>query len=114
MAVEAENLAFMGTTVVNGRGVGVVIRRGDKSILGKISALAGAHKEEELSPLAQEIRSFVILIALGALFIALIIFAAALGMGNSFAPSLSLFIGIFVACTPQGLPATVSSLELDP
>jgi sodium/potassium-transporting ATPase subunit alpha len=108
--LEAENLAFMGTIVINGKGVGIVIRRGDASILGKISSLASAPKHHELSPLAQEIRSFVILIALAAFVIALILFAASLAIGNSFTIALSLFIGIFVACTPQGLPATVTML----
>jgi sodium/potassium-transporting ATPase subunit alpha len=74
--LEAENLAFMGTIVVNGKGCGVVIRRGDASILGKISSLASAPKHAELSPLALEIRSFVILIALSAFIIALVLFGA--------------------------------------
>jgi sodium/potassium-transporting ATPase subunit alpha len=108
--LEAENLAFMGTIVVNGKGVGIVIRRGDASILGKISTLASAPKHAELSPLAEEIRAFVILIALAAFAIAVVIFVAALATGNTFIVSLSLFIGIFVACTPQGLPATVTML----
>ena len=108
--LEAENLAFMGTIVINGRGIGVVIRRGDASILGKISTLAGAPKHEALSPLAQEIRTFVIMIALVAFLTAIILFGVSLGLGNSFITSLSLFIGIFVACTPQGLPATVTML----
>jgi magnesium-transporting ATPase (P-type) len=44
--LEAENLAFMGTTVVAGAGVGLIIRRGDASVLGKISTLAGASKDD--------------------------------------------------------------------
>jgi magnesium-transporting ATPase (P-type) len=35
---------------------------------------------------------------------------AALGIGSSFISALSIFIGTFVACTPQGLPATVTML----
>lgn len=54
--VEAENLAFMGTTVVNGRGVGVVIRRGDKPILGKLFAHFLLHPSE-LLPVSLSIRS---------------------------------------------------------
>ncbi|CAM9873065.1 unnamed protein product, partial [Phaeothamnion confervicola] len=56
--LEAENLAFFGTTLLNGRGMGVVIRCGDATVMGNIAELAGTDNELQ-SPLAQEIRVFV-------------------------------------------------------
>ncbi|KAG5186318.1 hypothetical protein JKP88DRAFT_256400 [Tribonema minus] len=108
--LEAENLVFMGTTVVAGAGIGVVIRRGDESVLGKISTLAGASKDDMQSPLTKEIKAFVLLMGGIAFFFAVLLFGIGMARGVSFTNSLSLGIGIFVAFALCGMPATVTML----
>ncbi|KAG5184236.1 hypothetical protein JKP88DRAFT_208389 [Tribonema minus] len=118
--LEAENLVFMGTTVVAGTGIGVVIRRGDESVLGKISTLAGASKDDMQRqescqcslqiPLTKEIKAFVLLMGGIAFFFAVLLFGIGMGRGISFTNSLSLGIGIFVAFALCGMPATITML----
>mmetsp|Transcript_7445 Transcript_7445/g.11126 ORF Transcript_7445/g.11126 Transcript_7445/m.11126 type:complete len:1130 (+) Transcript_7445:49-3438(+) len=108
--LEAENLIFMGTTVVAGAGIGMVIKRGDATVLGNISALAGVAKDDMQSPLTKEIKAFVLLMGGTAFIIAVILFGIGMGRGNTFINSLSLAIGVFVAFALCGMPATVTML----
>ncbi len=106
-ALEATNLAFSGTTAVNGEGYGIVIRTGDKSVLGQIANMTIAESTPH-SQLSIEIDIFVRKIALVAFLTAVIFFIVSMVMGYSFAVTFSFAVGIFVSFVPQGLPATVS------
>eukprot|EP00953_Heterococcus_sp_UTEX-ZZ885_P005284 3315-Heterococcus_DN1.PRE.2 len=108
--LEAENLAFMGTTVVNGKGFGIVIRRGNATVIGKISTLAGASKEDMTSPLTEEIRSFVFITGAIAFILAIVLFAVGLAVDVSFVNALTIAIGIFVAFALTGMPMTITML----
>ncbi|GJJ69053.1 sodium/potassium-transporting ATPase subunit alpha [Entomortierella parvispora] len=112
--LEATNLAFNGSLVVNGEGYGLVIRTGDNTVLGQIAGLT-AGEDSGKSPLSQEIDDFVKIIATIAISTAIIFFLigyfavyqhAAGGISNT----LNFAIGIFVAWVPEGLPATVTML----
>lgn len=39
--LETENIAFFSTNVIQGSGFGIVIRRGDNTVMGRIAGLAG-------------------------------------------------------------------------
>ena len=56
--LEASNLVFYGTMIVNGEGFGIVIRTGDKTVIGSIADLA-VNEEKRPSQLSQEIDLFV-------------------------------------------------------
>jgi len=106
--VEAENLAFGGTIVFSGEAYAVVIRCGDKTVLGQIAGLTAMDKRT--SPLTQETERFVKIIAIGAGIMAILFFAIGMGINTDFSLNFNFLIGIFVANIPQGLPATVTLL----
>eukprot|EP00611_Tribonema_gayanum_P023544 TRINITY_DN4971_c0_g2_i1.p1 TRINITY_DN4971_c0_g2~~TRINITY_DN4971_c0_g2_i1.p1 ORF type:complete len:226 (+),score=70.28 TRINITY_DN4971_c0_g2_i1:338-1015(+) len=106
--LEAANLLFMGTTVVTGAGVGVVIRRGDDSVIGRVSVLAGASKDDLQSPLTKEMKAIVLLMGGVAFCFACVLFIIGMSRGFGFTTSLSISIGVFVAFALTGMPATVT------
>lgn len=107
--LEASNLAFSGTNVVNGEGYGIVIRTGDKSILGQIAKLTIGEKSPG-SQLTVEINFFVRILAVVAITTAITFFIVCLIIGYEVGITFSFAIGIFVGFVPQGLPLTVSTL----
>ncbi|KAF9209088.1 hypothetical protein BGZ49_006354 [Haplosporangium sp. Z 27] len=113
--LEARNLAFNGSLVVNGEGYGLVIRTGDNTVLGQIAGLT-AGEDSGKSPLTREIDDFVKIIASIAISTAIIFFligyfAVYKGQGSSgISSTLNFAIGVFVAWVPEGLPATVTML----
>ncbi|KAF8933772.1 hypothetical protein CPC16_009602 [Podila verticillata] len=113
--LEARNLCFNGSLVVNGEGYGMVIRTGDNTVLGQIAGLT-AGEDSGKSPLSQEIDDFVKIIASIAIVTAIVFFLIGYfvvysGEGSSgISTSLNFAIGVFVAWVPEGLPATVTML----
>ncbi|KAF9280727.1 hypothetical protein BGZ68_007049 [Mortierella alpina] len=113
--LEASNLAFNGSLVVNGEGYGIVIRTGDNTVLGQIAGMT-AGEDSGVSPLTREINNFVKLIATIAIITAIIFlligyFLVYKNLGSSaVSNTLNFAVGIFVAWVPQGLPATVTML----
>ena len=108
--LEATNLAYNGTLVMNGEGYGCVIRTGDNTIIGQIAFLAGNEKRRA-SPMALEIERFVSLVATAASIVTVIFFfVSKFQLRNSWAISFNFGVGTFTAFVPQGLPATVTIL----
>ncbi|KAF2668238.1 P-type cation exchange, alpha subunit of ATPase [Microthyrium microscopicum] len=108
--LEATNLMFNSTLVVSGEAYGIVIRTGDRTVLGQIANLT-AGEEKAPSPLAHEIDHFVKIIASIAITTALVFFGIAFPVNNNnVSLALNFAIGIFVAWVPEGLPATVTML----
>ncbi|KAF9148587.1 hypothetical protein BG015_009667 [Linnemannia schmuckeri] len=113
--LEARNLAFNGSLVVNGEGYGIVIRTGDNTVLGQIAGLTSG-EDAGKSPLSREIDDFVKIIATIAITTAIIFFligyfAVYSGQGSAaISNTLNFAIGVFVAWVPEGLPATVTML----
>ncbi|KAG0166327.1 hypothetical protein DFQ28_001546 [Apophysomyces sp. BC1034] len=107
---EAENIAFNGTLVVSGEGYGIVIRTGDKTVLGQIAGLT-ANEVKNQSPLSREISKFVKIIATIAFSTAIIFFGIGFPVNhNNVSLTLNFAISVFVAWVPEGLPATVTIL----
>ncbi|KAF9408941.1 hypothetical protein BGZ94_002142, partial [Podila epigama] len=92
--LEARNLAFNGTVVINGDGYGLVIRTGDRTVLGQIAGMT-AGEESKRSPLLHEIDNFVKTIA-GIAITTAIIF---------------LLIGYFLVYRSQGTSDIASTLN---
>ncbi|KAG0320836.1 hypothetical protein BGZ97_012725 [Linnemannia gamsii] len=113
--LEASNLAFNGSLVVNGEGYGLVIRTGDNTVLGQIAGLT-AGEDSGKSPLSREIDDFVKIIATIAITTAIVFFligyfAVYRSQGSSgISSTLNFAVGVFVAWVPEGLPATVTML----
>ena len=104
---DQNNMAFMGTIVVNGRGRGIVVETGVKTVLGQI-----AREVEELSvtttPLQQKIVKFAQFIGFIVLGSAASISILGLFLGISIAEIFKIAVAASVAAVPEGLPIVVT------
>ncbi|KAL7797376.1 hypothetical protein V8C37DRAFT_419711 [Trichoderma ceciliae] len=110
----SRNIALMGTLVVNGSGVGVVILTGPRSVMGRI-AKATASAEERPTLIQREITRFVYIIVAMTLLLALVILFTWLGWlrKDHFAfmnvvGMLNDVMGCVVAFIPEGMPVAVA------
>ncbi|KAJ7443357.1 E1-E2 ATPase-domain-containing protein [Mycena galericulata] len=109
--VEAHNLAFNSTLVVNGEAWGVVVRTGDHTFIGQIASLTGGESGNE-SPLAVEIGQFVVKVSIIAVVFAVIFFVVGITTaykGRAQA-TVTFAVSILVAFVPEGLPSVVTLL----
>ncbi|KAI9433924.1 aminophospholipid-transporting P-type ATPase [Lactarius indigo] len=109
--VEAENLAFNSTLVVNGEAWGVVVRTGDHTLIGQIARLTGGETGNQ-SPLAVEISRFVIMVSTIAIIFAvvfLVVGVTTVYKGKA-TQTFTFAVSILVAFVPEGLPSTVTLL----
>ncbi|KAI0713643.1 aminophospholipid-transporting P-type ATPase [Earliella scabrosa] len=109
--VEAENLLFNSTLIVNGEGWGVVVRTGDHTMIGQIAALTGTETGKK-SPLAVEIGRFVMMVSAIAIVFAVVFFVVGIttvyqGKGEQ---TVTFAVSILVAFVPEGLPSVVTLL----
>ncbi|KAM5542747.1 hypothetical protein V8D89_003708 [Ganoderma adspersum] len=110
-AVEADNLLFNSTLIVNGEGWGVVVRTGDHTMIGQIAALTG-NETGKKSPLAVEIGRFVMSVSAIAIVFAVVFFIVGIttaykGKGEQ---TVTFAVSILVAFVPEGLPSVVTLL----
>ncbi|KAI0255351.1 aminophospholipid-transporting P-type ATPase [Lactifluus subvellereus] len=109
--VEADNLAFNSTLVVNGEAWGVVVRTGDRTLIGQIAQLTGGETGNK-SPLAVEISRFVVLVSVIAIIFAivfLVVGVTTVYKGKA-TQTFTFAVSILVAFVPEGLPSTVTLL----
>jgi P-type Ca2+ transporter type 2C len=101
------NMAFMGTIVVSGRGTGVVVNTGQKSVLGHIF-----REMEEVSvtvtPLQQKIIRFAHFVGFLVLGSALAIAVLGFFLGMTVAEIFKIAVAASVAAVPEGLPVVVT------
>ncbi|KHN96001.1 cation-transporting ATPase pma1 [Metarhizium album ARSEF 1941] len=112
--LESRNIALMGTLVVNGSGVGVVILTGPRSVMGRI-AKATASTEERATLIQKEIWRFVYIIVALTVTLALLILFTWLGWLRRDHPGfmdvvamLNNVMGCVVAFIPEGMPVAVA------
>lgn len=104
---DQDNMAFMGTVVVNGRGRGVVVETGSATALGKIAqevkevGPVKAPIQERIASLAKRLGAFVA----GASFA---VFLIGLFRGESIKEMAMTAIAAAVATIPEGLPIVVT------
>jgi Ca2+-transporting ATPase len=101
------NMAFMGTVVVNGRGKGVVVATGAKTVLGRI-----AKDVQEIritrSPLQEKIDRFAHSIGIVVLVAATLLFVVGVLVGESAKDMFMTAVAATVATIPEGLPIVVT------
>jgi sodium/potassium-transporting ATPase subunit alpha len=104
-------VAFNSTLVVNGEAWGVVVRTGDKTLIGQIARLTGGEAGNK-SPLAVEISRFVIMLSTIAIIFAvvfLVVGVTTVYKGKA-TQTFTFAVSILVAFVPEGLPSTVTLL----
>lgn len=104
--LETKNLAFMSTNCVEGKGMGIVVATGDRSVMGRIAGLASRIQMTK-TPMAQEIEHFIHVITSVALGTGGIFFVLSFMLGYNWLESSVFLIGIIVANVPEGLLPTV-------
>lgn len=105
--LETKNLAFFGTLCKEGRGKGMVVFTGDRTVIGQIANLA-ASATAETTPLKREINRFTAFIGVFAFSVGFIFFIVGFGVGYSATTNLIFAIGILTASVPEGLLTTVT------
>ena len=104
---DMNNIAFMGTTVVYGRGRGVVVGTGSRTVIGDI-----AEKVQEVplgkAPLQHKLDSFAKFLSWTVGSISLFIFGLGLYEGEKLSEMFIAAVAIAVSAIPEGLPVAVT------
>ncbi len=104
---ERENLAYAGTLVTAGRGIGAVIATAGNTELGGIARLVDA-LVEQATPLQSRLARFGRRLAVLVLAICAVIFVTGLARGEPAALMFLTAVSLAVAAIPEALPAVVS------
>ena len=104
---DRRNMAFMGTAVAYGRGVGVVVETGMRTQLGNIANLL-QEVTEERTPLQRRMAELGKWLALGALGLVIVVFGVGLWQGGEVEEMFLTAVSLAVAAVPEGLPAVVT------
>ena len=102
-----KNMAFMGTQVLAGSGIGIVCEIGMQTQLGHIATMMQETKEE-LTPLQERIHSLSKVLIGAALTIVAVVIGIGIEQGMSFADMVNIGISLTVAAIPEGLPTVVT------
>lgn len=102
-AISYNNMAYAGTSVISGRGIGVVVGVGVNTELGKITSVVNSTLETK-SPLAIRMDRFTKQISLAILGVALVIFLILLSKGMALKEIFLIVVALAVSAMPEGLP----------
>jgi len=104
---DQSNMAFAGTPVTAGRGVGVVVATGAATELGRISQQVTQVEAEE-TPLQARLHGFSRFLGIGVLFLVAIVFGIGILVGFGLLEMFLTAVTLAVSAIPEGLPATVT------
>jgi sodium/potassium-transporting ATPase subunit alpha len=90
--LETKNIAFFSTSAVEGTAKGIVIRTGDRTVMGRIAGLASGLNTGE-TPIAKEISHFIHLITSVAVFLGVSFFIIAFVLGYYWLDAVIFLIG---------------------
>ncbi|KDO21245.1 hypothetical protein SPRG_13744 [Saprolegnia parasitica CBS 223.65] len=105
--LETKNMCFFGTFIPQGSGKGIVVRTGDRTVMGRIAKLATGTAKEQ-TPIAKEINHFVHIITAVAVTIGIVFLIIGFLIGQDAVTNIVFMIGIIVANVPEGLLATLT------
>ena len=101
-------MAFFGTLCKEGKGRGIVVSIGEKTVMGQIADLAASGGTQK-TPLRIELDRFVLIITVIAITLGVLFFFLALFVVHYSALQCIIFgIGILVANVPEGLLACIT------
>lgn len=106
---DRRNMVFMGTTVAQGHGFGVVIGTGMNTELGRIANLSQDVDNDD-SPLQKEIDNIAKRVTQGTIVLVAILMPMALAADLGYTQSFLVALGIAASLIPQGLPAVINTV----
>jgi len=101
------NMAYMGTSVSYGRGVGVVIATGMQTELGRIAELI-QEVEQQQTPLQRQLAQVGTLLAGAGVFVAILVLIIGVLRNEPISDMFLTAVSVAVAVVPEGLPAVVT------
>ncbi|WP_026675928.1 calcium-translocating P-type ATPase, SERCA-type [Fictibacillus gelatini] len=104
---DQSNMAFMGTMVTRGNGVGIVIGTGMKTEMGKIAHLIQS-AETLLTPLQLKLEQLGKILIVIALLLTVLVVAVGVYEGHDLYSMILSGVSLAVAAIPEGLPAIVT------
>ena len=105
---DRKNMAFLGSTVVYGRGTGVVTAVGMDSEVGRIAGFISADLAREETPLQKKLAQMSKYVSIIIVIAAVLILVTGLLWGRSFLDIFLTAVSLAVAAIPEGLPAIVT------
>lgn len=107
MLADRKNMAYSGSPITNGKAVGVVVKTGKDTEIGKIAKLLASHKKET-TPLQKSIDKIGKIITYVVLSVCVIILTIELIKGDNLIDAIMLSIALAVAAIPESLPAVIT------
>ncbi len=104
---DRENMVYMSTEVIKGKGRAVVCATGINTQLGEVALLVSKTKEDK-TPLQKKLISFSKLLSIFILGISLLILLVGISTGKSFADMFLISVAVAVAAIPEGLVVAVT------
>jgi Ca2+-transporting ATPase len=104
---DQRNVAFNGTAVVYGRGLGIVVTTGMSTALGRVAELLQEHAGGQ-TPLQKRLSTLGKGLAGLAFVVCVLVFAAGVARGESPEVMFLVAVSLAVAAIPEGLPAVVT------
>ncbi|WP_434342796.1 cation-translocating P-type ATPase [Mycoplasma capricolum] len=106
---DKKNICFMSTFITSGRAIGVVIKTGIDTEIGKISKTI-SENEEQVTPLEKKMNKFSYLISILAIIISFFVFISFIisSNKNNWATYLMISITLAIGVIPESLSAIVS------
>ncbi|WP_071395392.1 calcium-translocating P-type ATPase, SERCA-type [Bacillus tuaregi] len=104
---DMENMAFMGTMVTRGNGIGVVVGTGMKTAMGQIADLLQS-AEAMTTPLQRRLEQLGKILIVTALLLTTLVVIVGVFQGNDLYTMFLAGVSLAVAAIPEGLPAIVT------
>jgi len=104
---DEENMAFMGTMVTRGNGVGVVTATGMKTEMGQIADMLQS-AATMITPLQHKLEQLGKILIVVALFLTVLVIGLGVFQGNDVYTMVLAGVSLAVAAIPEGLPAIVT------